>query len=332
MPPLLPPNGSPPPSPPPPPPPPPPNTPTRNGEQNSSPANPPANQNMAQPPSYAEAMQVDPRVSNPPGPTQLVNHNTYQPPIPAPAQPPTGPPAIAQSAYIRQLEFHCLSAAQRFWQTHRPQPILRLLYPNPTKPAHHYRPGNFWQAADLSTHPAFRDLEQPISALLRQISAKIEREDGARTLRDFLSRIADLDWEIVVKKRAEMAQQQQQQQTQGGVMMDNGNSGPVPSHSTSTSTTTSNGGPNNNYEAHPYPAQFTNIMRLRDLHQSCEIVMKAVGRANNLGNVDGQALLSPMEFRATIVAAGQFVSILDGEIERRAVGEVWEKFVRERML
>ncbi|KAK2812376.1 hypothetical protein FQN50_001376 [Emmonsiellopsis sp. PD_5] len=325
MPPLLPPQGSSPPSPPPPPPPPPPNTPTRNGQQNPAPANPPANQNMAQPPSYTEAMQVDPRASNPSGPTQMANQNNYQPPIPAPAQPPAGPPAIVQSAYIRQLEFHCLSAAQRFWQTHRPQPILRLLYPNPTKPAHHYRPGNFWQAADLSTHPAFRDLEQPISALLRQISAKLEREDGARTLRDFLSRIADLDWEVVMKKRAEMAQQQQ---AQGGmVMMANGNSGPVPP--TSIPNTISNG--SNNDQTHPYPAQFTNIMRLRDLHQSCEIVMKAVGRANNMGNVDGRAVLSPAEFRETIMAAGQFVSILDGEIERRAVGEVWDKFARGGM-
>ncbi|KGQ02010.1 hypothetical protein PAAG_11184 [Paracoccidioides lutzii Pb01] len=51
-------------------------------------------------------------------------------------QPPWGQDhTLLQSTSIGQIEFQSISAAQHFWETHRPQPVLALYVPNPQRPS-----------------------------------------------------------------------------------------------------------------------------------------------------------------------------------------------------
>ncbi|PGG96629.1 hypothetical protein AJ79_09502 [Helicocarpus griseus UAMH5409] len=226
---------------------------------------------------------------------RIDNRNSNPRLLPNTNQPPAGHGYNLQSTSVREIEFHCINAAHRFWETHRPQPMLKLVGPNAARPSRPYGSGTLWRPMNVLTDPAFH-------------------ETRMGWLREYLSLIADLDWERV-RQRQQLQMAPGQQQTQPQLIQ-------VPPPSIpNTNDATSTG-------RRAYPHQFANIQLLDDLHSWCEIVMSAVYRVH-VGDVNsGPVLLTRAELAEVVRLARWLVTALNGTTENEAIGQVWARCVQ----
>ncbi|KKZ64823.1 hypothetical protein EMCG_09270 [[Emmonsia] crescens] len=250
--------------------------------------------------------------------------------FPVIAQPTANRTHTLQSIYLREIEFHCICAARRFWEAHRPQPMLKLVVPNTARPSRPYGSDTPWRGINILTDPAFRDLQQPIANIFRAVNQAIRNDDGLG-LREYLSLIADLDWGRV---RQQQHQQQQQQLGKQGQQQLPPSGQPEPKTQPMLITTLRSPPPltDNIVDTarQAYSPQFTSIQLLDDLYTWCEAVMDAVHRVN-VGDGDTEPVeLSLAELEGVVSAAKGLALSMNGTMENYAIGEVWAKCLQSR--
>ncbi|PGH07622.1 hypothetical protein GX51_01630 [Blastomyces parvus] len=271
-------------------------------------------------------------------------NNAYPSKIfPATVQPAASLTHSLQSIYLREIEFHCICAARRFWEDHRPKPMLSLAVPNAARPS---RPPSFdapWRTINLLTHPAFQGLQQPIAKIFRAADQATGNDDGLG-LREYLSLIADLDWDRVRRQQRQqhMVQQdqqrlqqhpQQQHQHQQEAHLHQGQQQLPPSgHPKNPALITippPTFPPPNTNVAHTarqeYSPRFTTAHLLDDLHTWCEAVMGAIQKVNVGDGDEGPVKLSLAELEGVVSSAKGLALSLNGTMEHHAIEGVWAK-------
>ncbi|KLJ07572.1 hypothetical protein EMPG_16929 [Blastomyces silverae] len=262
-----------------------------------------------------------------------------------PAMFPTVRPAASrsqtlQSIYLREIEFHCICAARRFWDAHRPQPMLKLVVPNAARPSRPYGSATPWRGINMLTDPAFRDLQQPIVKICHAVNQATKNDDRLG-LREYLSLIADLDWDVVRQRQRQqhLTQQDQQnqlqqqqarlQQAEHQQVPPSGHAGnpmlitdPQSTFSPPKSTVADNA-------RRAYSPQFTTVQLLDGLYTSCEAVMNAIQKVNGDGDKE-PVELSLAELEGVVSSAKGLALSLNGTMEHHAIGEVWAKCLQSR--
>ncbi|OAX79985.1 hypothetical protein ACJ72_05692 [Emergomyces africanus] len=275
-------------------------------------------------------------VTQPLKPAEPPSSNTNSQPavFPATAQPTTSSTHMFQSIYLREIEFHCICAARRFWEDHRPLSMINQVIPNISRPPRPYGSDTPWRGIDILTDPGVRDLQQPTANIFRVVNQTIRNDEGLG-LREYLSLIADLDWRWV--------QQQQQHQQQPGEQ----NQQPVPplqqqeqqrlapsrQSTLIPAPRPPSRPPNTNLvdiASQAYWPQFTTIQLLDDLHTWGEAVMEAVHRVHVGDGDKGPVELSLAELEGVVSAAKGLTLSLNGTIENYAIGEGWAKCLQSR--
>ncbi|KAL2369332.1 hypothetical protein RJ035_000885 [Blastomyces gilchristii] len=267
------------------------------------------------------------------------NSNAYNPSEIFPTRRAVSRTHTLQSIYLREIEFHCICAARRFWEAHRPQPMLKLVVPNAARPSRPYGSQTPWRGINMLTDPAFRDLQQPIAKIFRAADQVIGNDDGLG-LREYLSLIADLDWDMVRQRQCQqhLTQRDQQQRQQEARLQQAGQqqlppSGrpgkpmlitvPRPTFPPPNSTVADN-------SRRAYSAQFTTVQLLDDLYTRCEAVMNAIQKVN-VGDGDKEPVeLSLAELEGVVSSAQGLALSLNGTLEHHAIGEVWAKCLQSR--
>ncbi|QSS57452.1 large tegument protein UL36 domain family protein [Histoplasma capsulatum var. duboisii H88] len=243
-----------------------------------------------------------------------------------------------QSIYLREIEFHCICAARRFWEAHRPQPMLKLVVPNAARPSRPFGSDIPWRGINVLTDPAFRDLQKPIREIFRTVDQATRNDDGLG-LREYLSLIADLDWDRVRQQQHQqhLLQQGQQQQSPSRLQQPSQQqltpSGQPGIPTVITAPRPLCPPPNSNVvdtARKAYSPQFTTIQLLDDLYTWCETVVDAVLKVNVWDGDKEPVELSFAELEGVVSSAKGLVLSLNGTMEHRAVGEVWAKWLQSR--
>ncbi|PGH10813.1 hypothetical protein AJ80_07364 [Polytolypa hystricis UAMH7299] len=197
--------------------------------------------------------------------------------------------------YILRIEEHCISAARNYWKDRRPGPVLTLHLPNKERPARQHSPTTPWRTINVNklanTSPQARDLA---SSALGTATEFIDSQDSARGLFDYLSRIADLEWEESM--RAVSSGNRAQNTTTNTTPADVIRGESLPTHAGHAAT----------------------VRRVDKLYQFAGGVKKGVDAIRG----DIRRLVTEQEFEEFAAAGGELVCLLQREQEISAVEQV----------